>query len=96
MADELRVNPGQLRRGSDHVFGAMRDAAVSFAGCEDDLAGAAPGWIGASGQALTQLAASWGDQHAAYQSWLTSLGQNMTEAANAYATADGESGDVDL
>lgn len=96
MADELRVNPARLRRGSDHISGAMHDAAVVFAGCEQELAGAVSGWIGSSQQALAEVAASWEDQHAAYHSWLTSLSQNMTEAAYCYATEDRESGDADL
>ena len=92
MAHVLRVDPAQLGRSSDRMFRAMRDAAGAFAGCENDLAQAAPGWVGESQRALAELAASWKDQHAAYQSRLTSLCQHMTGAAIGYAAADGEPG----
>jgi hypothetical protein len=92
VTDKLLVNPAQLHRGSDRTFSAMHDAAVSFAGCENDVAEAMPGWVGESQHALADLAASWQDQHAAHQSRLTSLCHNMTEAAFCYAAADGQLG----
>ena len=90
MADKLRVDPAQLRRGSDRTYSAMHDAAMAFAGCENDVAEAMPGWVGESQRALVDLAACWQDQHAAHQSRLTSLSQNTTEAAYRYAAADGQ------
>ena len=64
VANELRVNPGPLCRGSDHIFSATHDAAKAFAGYENALGEAAPGWVGASQRALTELAAFWEDLHA--------------------------------
>lgn len=90
MADKLRVDPAQLRHGSDRTYSAMHDAAVAFAGCENDVAEAIPGWVGESQRALADLAGSWHDQHAAHQSRLTSLSQSMSEAAYRYAAADGQ------
>ncbi len=56
MADGLIVEPAVLQVGTDQMSAALQQAAIGFIRHDDELAEAAPGWIGASQQALGELA----------------------------------------
>lgn len=84
MADATRVHPGKLQAGSEHVFAAMSNASMNFAGHEAELEAAAPGWVGASGQALTEVAQRWQAQHCAHQARVNGLGNGVVNAAQSY------------
>lgn len=91
MADQLYVEPVAMQLSSDRMVNAVGDAAVSFIGHEDDLAAAAPGWIGASQQALAELAARWEAQHTQHKLRVSALNQGVIAAGLDYATNEDDS-----
>jgi uncharacterized protein YukE len=89
--DVLRVDHVELKRHRDAVFAAMQAASGDFCSHEDELAEAAPGWRGASQQALADVAASWETRHTRHQSRLTELNRKLADAAERYVSTDGDS-----
>lgn len=90
-AEELRADPLALQLGCNRVFGAVGEAAVDFVGHDDGLARATPGWIGASQQALVELAARWEMRRGRHTRGVAGLGHGVADAAVGYATGEGES-----
>jgi uncharacterized protein YukE len=88
MADAARVNTGKLQAGSEHVFAAMSNASMNFAGHETELDSAAEGWVGASRQALGEVAQRWQAQHSAHQARVNRLGNGVVHAGRSYDGAE--------
>jgi len=88
MADAARVNTGRLQAGSEHVFAAMSNASMNFAGHESELDSAATGWVGASRQALGEVAERWQAQHCTHQARVTGLGNGVVHAGRSYDSAE--------
>ncbi|WP_254902161.1 RNA 2'-phosphotransferase [Mycobacterium simiae] len=91
MADELDVELVALQVGSNHVLNGIGEAAVDFVGHEDGLAGAAPGWVGSSQLALSQLAARWEAQNSRHRLRVGQLGTHVAEAMVGYSKTEDES-----
>ncbi|KDO94252.1 RNA 2'-phosphotransferase [Mycobacterium avium] len=91
MADELKVDPIALHRGSNDMFNAIGEAALDFLAHEDGLAEAAPGWIGSSELALGELAARWQVRHDQHQLRVDGLGSHVAEAMLCYITNEDQS-----
>jgi hypothetical protein len=91
MADAVRVNTARLQVGSEHVFAAMSNASMNFAGHEAELDAAAPGWVGASRQALGEVAERWQAQHSAHQARVNGLGQGVHAAGRSYGSTEHQS-----
>lgn len=91
VADGFRVEPAALYRGSNDMFNAVGEAALSFISHEDGLAEAAPGWIGSSQLALGELAARWELRHDQHQLRVDGLGSHVAEAMVGYVTSEDES-----
>ncbi len=91
MADKLNVDPVALHLGSNQMLNAVGEAALEFVGHEDGLAGAAPGWIGSSRQALGELAARWEVRHSHHKRQVGGLGSHVAEAMVSYLTTEDES-----
>lgn len=88
MADAARVKPARLQVGTEHVFAAMSNASMNFAGHEAELDAAAPGWVRASRQALGEVAQRWQAQHCAHQARVNGLGQGVSAAGRSYASTE--------
>src|ERR1700733_4900193 len=80
MADELNVDPVALHNGSNDMLDSVGEAALSFVNHEDGLADAAPGWIGSSQQALSELAARWEARHSHHKLQVGGLGSQLADA----------------
>src|SRR6202044_1839282 len=91
MADELNVDPVALHNGSNDMLDAVGEAALSFVNHEDGLAEAAPGWIGSSQQALSQLAARWEARHNHHKLQVGGLGSLVADAMTRYVLNEEES-----
>ena len=92
MADPLKVDPVVVHGGGSHVSSAAQDAAVAFARHEADLAEAASGWIGQSGQVLGEFIAAVSERHAADHASAATLSEKMIEAATRYTGTDADDG----
>jgi uncharacterized protein YukE len=84
MSDELIVDPAVLQFGTDQMSSAVHQAAIGFIRHDDELAEAAPGWIGASQQALCELAARWELRHSQHKITVAGISNNVIEAAQRY------------
>ncbi|BCQ06863.1 ESAT-6-like protein EsxF [Mycobacterium heckeshornense] len=84
MADGLIVEPAVLQVGTDQMSAALQQAAIGFIRHDDELAEAAPGWIGASQQALGELAARWELQHSHHKITVAEISNNVIEVAQRY------------
>jgi len=91
VADELKVDPVALHHGSNQMFDAVGEAALDFAGHQDGLADAAPGWIGSSQQALGELAARWEARHSQHKLQVGGLGSHVGDAMVSYVTNEDDS-----
>lgn len=91
MADRLRVDPVGLHVGSNEMLTAVGEASLAFAGHEDGLADAAPGWIGSSRVALGELAARWELRHGRHKLKVGGLGSHVAEAMVSYLSTEEES-----
>lgn len=93
MVDELAVDLVALQAGSNHVLDGVGEAAMDFVRHEDGMAGAAPGWIGSSLVALSELAARWEARHAQHKLQVGGLGLHVAEAMVSFsANEDGSVG----
>lgn len=84
MADELKVDPVALHLGSNQMLTAVGEAALEFVSHEDGLADAAPGWIGSSQLALSELSARWEIRHNHHKLQVGRLGSHVADAMVAY------------
>lgn len=91
MADAFRIDPAALYLGSNDMFNALGEAALGFVSHEDGLAAAAPGWVGSSQLALSELAARWELRHDQHQLRVDGLGSHVAEAMFGYVTTEDES-----
>jgi hypothetical protein len=91
VADELDVDLIALHVGSNHVLNGIGEAATDFVGHEDALADAAPGWVGSSQLALSQLAARWEARHSHHKLRVGGLGSHVAEAMVGYSTNEDSS-----
>ncbi len=91
MTDKLIVDPVALHHGSNQMLSAVGEAAVEFVSHEDELADAAPGWIGSSQVALGELAARWGIWHNHHKLRIGGLGSHVADAMVSYLTTEDES-----
>lgn len=64
MAEFLKVDPVAVAQGSNHLETSVTDLTMDFIIHEDGLADAAPGWIGESAHALTEVMQRWEAKHA--------------------------------
>lgn len=88
MAEKLKADPVALNIGSNQMFDAVGEASWNFVSHEEGLAGAAPGWIGSSQQALGALAARWEARHDQHKRKVGGLGSHVAEAMVSYATTE--------
>ena len=91
MTDELKVDPVALHHGSNQMLTAVGDAALEFVSHEDELAGAAPGWIGSSQLALGELATRWEVRHSQHKLQVGGLGSHVAKAMISYVRTEDES-----
>jgi uncharacterized protein YukE len=91
VADHLNVDPVALHHGSDDMLDSVGEAALRFANHEDGLAAAAPGWIGSSQQALSELAARWEARHGHHKLQVGGLGSHVADAMTRYVSNEDES-----
>jgi hypothetical protein len=91
VADKLNVDPVALHNGSDDMLNSVSEAALSFVSHEDGLAEAAPGWIGSSQQALSELAAHWEARHGHHKLQVGKLGAHVADAMVRYLSNEDES-----
>jgi hypothetical protein len=88
MADELKADLVAMHHGSNDMLDAVGDAALEFVRHEDGLAEAAPGWIGSSQAALSELAAHWEARHSHHKRQVGGLGSHVADAMTRYAGHD--------
>jgi hypothetical protein len=91
VADHVKVDPVALHYGSNDMLDSIGEAALAFVSHEDGLADAAPGWIGSSQQALSELAARWEARHSHHKLQVGGLGSHVAGAMVRYATNEDES-----
>jgi uncharacterized protein YukE len=85
-AESLKVDPAAVAAGSTHLEASVGDAAADFIVHEDQLADAAPGWIGESAKALSEVMARWETRHTQHKRRVGGLGYHMATAGNAFTT----------
>lgn len=87
MAAELvRVDPAAVAVGSTHLETSVGDAAIDFVVHEDQLADAAPGWIGESAKALSEVMARWETKHTQHKRRTGGLAYHMATTGTAFTT----------
>jgi uncharacterized protein YukE len=80
----LKVDPSAVAAGSTHLESSVGDAAIDFIVHEDQLADAAPGWIGESAKALSEVMARWEARHTQHKRRTGELGYHMATAGTAF------------
>jgi uncharacterized protein YukE len=95
MADLVRVDPAAVAAGSTQLENGVGDAAIDFIVHEDQLADAAPGWIGESVNALSEVMARWETKHIQHKRRTGELANHMATAGTAF-TANDERGEQAL
>jgi uncharacterized protein YukE len=83
-AEFVKVDPAAVAAGSTHLESSVGDAAVDFIVHEDQLADAAPGWIGESTKALSEVMARWETRHTQHKRRTGELGYHMATAGTAF------------
>jgi uncharacterized protein YukE len=83
-ANFLNVDPSAVAAGSSHLESSVGDAAVDFIAHEDQLADAAPGWIGESAKALSEIMLRWETHHTQHKRRTGELGYHMATAGTAF------------
>ena len=69
----------------------MGDAALDFIVHEDQLADAAPGWIGESAKALSEVMARWETRHTQHKCRTGELSYHMATVGTAFTAYEGDS-----
>jgi uncharacterized protein YukE len=86
MAAELvRVDPAAVAAGSTRMETGVGDAAIDFVVHEDQLADAAPGWIGESAKALSEVMARWETKHTQHKNRTGQLAYHMATTGTAFS-----------
>jgi hypothetical protein len=80
------VDPVAVAAGSVQMEASLQDTAVDFTIHEDQLADAAPGWVGSSAQALTEVIARWETKHTRHKRHVGGLAYHMATAGTDYTT----------
>ncbi|WP_074416717.1 type VII secretion target [Mycolicibacterium fortuitum] len=89
MADDLRVDPSELRMASDHLGVAAADHATETARHRDEFVDGVARWRGgASVSALRAVAEQWEARHSHRQQQVNTLERNISEAAQRYTATD--------
>jgi uncharacterized protein YukE len=83
-AELVRVDPAAVAAGSTHLEASVGDAAVDFIVHEDQLADAAPGWIGESAKALSEVTARWETKHTQHKRRTGELAYHMATTGTAF------------
>jgi hypothetical protein len=91
VADKFKADLVALHHGSNHMSDAVGEAAVDFISHEDALAEAAPGWIGSSQAALSELATRWEALHGHHKLRVGKLGSHVADVMVDYATTEEKS-----
>lgn len=84
-AEFFEVDPTAVAAGSAHLEASVGEAAIDFIVHEDQLADAAPGWIGESAKALSEAMARWETNHTRHKRNVGGLGYHMATAGTAFA-----------
>jgi hypothetical protein len=90
----VRVDPVVVAAGSAHLESSVGDAAVAFIVHEDQLVGAASGWIGESAKALSEVLARWETCHTRHKRRAGELGYHMATAGIAFIANEEHSAQV--
>jgi hypothetical protein len=85
-ANLLKVDPSAVAAGSTHLESSVGDAALDFIVHEDQLADAAPGWIGESAKALAEVTMRWETRHTQHKRRTGELNYHMATARTAFTT----------
>ncbi|KAA8956414.1 RNA 2'-phosphotransferase [Mycobacterium sp.] len=85
-AELIRVDPAAVAAGSAQLETGVGDAAIDFIVHEDQLADAAPGWIGESAKALSEVMARWEIRHTQHKRRTGELAYHMATAGTAFTT----------
>jgi uncharacterized protein YukE len=90
-AEFVQVDPAAVAVGSTHLEASVGDVAIDFIVHEDQLADAAPGWIGESAKALSEVMARWETRHAEHKRGVGGLSYHMATAGTAFTANEGHS-----
>jgi hypothetical protein len=90
-AEFVNVDPVTVAAGSTHLESAVGEAAIDFIVHEDQLADAAPGWIGESAKALSEVMARWETRHSEHKRRVGGLSYHMATAGTAFSANEGHS-----
>lgn len=88
MAEDLRVNPTDVRMGADHVDTHTLDLLSRHTSAHERIAAAQSGWIGAAAAALAERVAHWEAESAAHCAELYGHGEDLRRAAASYESSD--------
>jgi len=91
VAEVFKANLVALHHGSNDMSDAVGEAALEFVSHEDALAEAAPGWIGTSQAALSELTARWEALHSHHKLRVGKLGSHVADVMVDYATTEEKS-----
>lgn len=80
----LEVDPSAVATGSTRLESSVGDASIDFVVHEDQLADAAPGWIGESAKALSEVTARWTTRHTQHKRRTGELNYHMATAGTAF------------
>ena len=85
------MDPAAVAAGSTHLESSVGDAAIDFIVHEDQLADAAPGWIGESAKALSEVMARWETRHTQHKRRVGGLAYHMATAGTAFTANEEQS-----
>jgi uncharacterized protein YukE len=84
----VRVDPLAVAAGNTQMELSVGDAAIDFIIHEDQLADAAPGWIGESSKALSEVMARWEARHSQHKRHVGGLAYHMATAGTAFTAEE--------
>jgi WXG100 family type VII secretion target len=94
MAKDLRVDPIDLRLSSDHMDMHHMEVSAAHVAANADIEAALAGWVGVSGAALQTKFAEWQEATATITRDIAAHGAAFQNAAEGYATVDGDSSET--
>jgi uncharacterized protein YukE len=80
----VKVDPSAVAAGSTHLELSVGDAAMDFIVHEDELADVAPGWIGESARALSEVTVRWETLHTQHKRRTGELGYQMATVGTVF------------
>jgi hypothetical protein len=86
----VKVDPAAVAAGNTQMESAVGDAAIDFIVHEDQLADAAPGWIGESSKALSEVMARWETRHGQHKRRVGGLAYHMATTGTAFTANEEE------